>query len=219
MTVAQHSIIDDILKKQPIISNMVIEEQVRTMLEELQSILQEGIEGDVVEMGCHMGTSSLFLQRLLKIYESDKAFHVYDSFEGLPKQTREDTPDCPPSTRHNFKEGNLQVSREKFVKNFVEANVDIPILHKGFFKDIPNSEYPKTVSFAFFDGDFYGSIMDSFTKIYPRMSVGGKICIHDYEWQMLPGVAKACEDFLADKPEKGTITIRNSLAWITKLEC
>ena len=30
----------------------------------------------------------------------------------------------------------------------------------------------------------------------------------DYQWEVLPGIEKACEDFLKDKPEKVIITNR-----------
>lgn len=31
---------------------------------------------------------------------------------------------------------------------------------------------------------------------------GGIILVHDYEYEPFPGVKKACDDFLKDKPEK-----------------
>ena len=61
---------------------------------------------------------------------------------------------------------------------------------------------PLMDSFAFFDGDFYSSIMDSFKKVYHKMQPGGIILVHDYDWPVFPGTKKACDDFLADKPEK-----------------
>ena len=40
------------------------------------------------------------------------------------------------------------------------------------------------------------------TFLTSSMQKGGIIIVHDYEGADLPGVKKACEYFLADKPEK-----------------
>ena len=120
--------------------------------------------------------------------------HVYDSFEGLPAKTAEDgaTP-CG--------KGHSAVSVEQFKKTFADAGVELPVINKGFFGDLADDKYPEKICFAFFDGDFYGSIMDSFKKVYHKMVPGGIILIHDYEYAPFPGVKKACDDFLKDKPE------------------
>ena len=216
MSVHSNTIVSDIVQIQPLISNMVSQEQVHSMLEKIKSIEDQNIAGDVVELGCNVGTSALFLQRMIKSYCPERKLYVYDSFAGLPEKTNHDEPSIV-STNHRFDSGCLRATIEQFVQNFVDANVEIPIIHKGWFGDIPYSELPQKIAFAFFDGDFYSSIIDSFEKVYPRMTKGGQICIHDYQWNMLPGVQKACKDFLADKPEHGTIISRYNMAWITKL--
>ena len=167
--------------------------QLKYILSNLASVIR--LPGDVVELGCNVGVTSSYLQRLIKAAGVDKRLHVYDSFEGLPPKTAEDgaTP-CD--------EGASAVSVEMFHKTFEDAGVELPIINKGFFGDIADEKYPEKICFAFFDGDFYGSIMDSFKKIYDKMVPGGIILIHDYAWLAFPGVCKACDDFLADKPEK-----------------
>ena len=163
------------------------------ILKNLASVLD--LSGDVVELGCNVGVTSSYLQRLIKAAGVDKRLHVYDSFEGLPPKTAEDgaTP-CD--------EGASAVSVEMFHKTFEDAGVALPVINQGFFGDIADDKYPEQICFAFFDGDFYGSIMDSFKKIYDKMVPGGIILVHDYAWLAFPGVKKACDDFLADKPEK-----------------
>jgi len=134
------------------------------------------------------------LQRFIKAAGVDKKLYVYDSFEGLPPKTDEDgaTP-C--------EAGASAVSIEQFKKTFADAGVELPVINKGFFGDLADDKYPEEICFAFFDGDFYGSIMDSFNKVYHKMTPGGIILIHDYEYAPFPGVKKACDDFLKDKPE------------------
>lgn len=166
---------------------MVTDKDIDTIREKLRET--KDIEGDVVELGCNVGTTSIFIQHDLQ--GSDKTFHVYDSFEGIPEPQEIDETD--------FVKGMAKTTREVFEGNFENEKLKMPEIHHGWFKD---AEYPEKISFAFFDGDMYSSIMDSFEKVYPRMSKGGIIVVHDYGWPRTKGVVKACDDFLKDKPEK-----------------
>ena len=166
---------------------MVTDEHINIILENLEKT--RDVEGDVVELGCNVGTTSIFIQEALR--GSMKRFHVYDSFEGVPKPEAIDETD--------FKKGAARTTKEAFVKTFSDQNILLPEIHVGWFKDL---EYPDKISFAFFDGDFYSSITDSFEKVYPKMQKGGIILVHDYGWERTKGVEKACTDFLKDKPEK-----------------
>ena len=82
--------VDQLLSKYPLISDQVDKAQVEVILRELQSTIEHGVEGDVVEFGCYIGTTSLFIRRLLDASSDDRAFHVYDSFVGLPEKTSAD---------------------------------------------------------------------------------------------------------------------------------
>jgi hypothetical protein len=50
--------------------------------------------------------------------------------------------------------------------------------------------------------------------VYPRLTRGGTIAVHDYGWSRTPGVKTACNRFLRDKPE--TVTLGYGYAWIRK---
>ena len=182
---------------------MLADGQLGYILKQLSFVMD--LPGDVVELGANVGVTSSYIQRLLIRFNSlplhivsvvpDKQLHVYDSFEGLPPKTPEDgaTP-CD--------KGASAVSIEQFTQTFKDAGVPLPVINKGFFGEIPDDKYPDKICFAFLDGDFYGSIMDSFKKIYHKVQPGGIILVHDYKLSNFPGVKKACECFLADKPEK-----------------
>ena len=73
----------------PLISDQVTKEGVGVVWRELERIVQADVPGAVVEFGCYAGTTSLFIRRLLDTYDqsSQRAFHVFDSFEGLPPKT------------------------------------------------------------------------------------------------------------------------------------
>lgn len=184
--------VEKIIKEHPdTISSLVNIEQMKFILDNLSDALN--LTGDVVELACNIGTTSLYIRRLLNAERSKKIFHVYDSFEGLPAPEPIDGILC--------KKGDMRKEQHEFERTFFNAGLDCPIVHKGWFAEIPDHEYPSEICFAFLDGDFYSSITDSFNKIYDKVVPGGVILVHDYEGEMLPGCKAACDDFLSDKSE------------------
>lgn len=186
------SIIDGLLKKIPLESDMLMEKHIRRVQECLLWTMYKRVAGDVVELGCNRGNMAIYTQSILKAKTSLKTLHVYDSFEGLPSPSSED--ESPDRTANM---GDLGVTVEEFKDYFNRYGVPLPVIHNGWFKD---QWYPEKISFAFLDGDFYVSLMDSWEKVYPRLTDGAIVCVHDYGFPPLVGVQKACEEFLADKP-------------------
>lgn len=194
--------VDQLLDVHPLITTMLHRPQMKYVLEQLEMTILDGVEGAVVELGCFEGTTSLFIRRLLDLYRSDKAFHVYDSFNGLPEPTHWDRS----KTERKYSRGGCRTTREKLLFNFNQAGIAPPIIHEGWFTDIPDHQFPEKISFAFFDSDFYSSIMDSFNKVYDKLSRNAIVCIHDYGWEVLPGVEEACRAFLQNRAERVTPT-------------
>jgi len=181
----------------PIISDQISRDSLGVIWRLLEQTLKQGTPGAVVEFGCYAGTTSLFIRRLLDQYKqsAERPFHVYDSFAGLPEKTVQD---------HNaagvdFEAGKLFVSKADFLKVFKAANLTPPIIHKGWFNELPVESVPDPIAFAFLDGDFYGSIIDSLRLVWPRMSEQGIIIVDDYKRETLPGVERALQDFLQGK--------------------
>jgi O-methyltransferase len=159
-------------------------------LEELEKVLP-GLDGAVVEFGCYIGTTSLFIRRLLDARSESREFHVYDSFEGLPPKTSEDES----RAGEQFKAGELAVSKKQFTHEFQKAGLRPPITHKDWFSNLTPADVPERIAFAFLDGDFYESIRDSLRLVIPCLQPGGTIIIDDYAREALPGAAKAAHEF------------------------
>lgn len=203
--------IQQLFKEHPLKTNMITEEQVGVILSALQAVVEMNIPGDVVELGCHMGSTSFYIQALLMRMNCKKRFHVYDSFMGLPDKHEFD------GDERKYRKGDCQSTEEAFVEHFISRRIAIPEVHSGWFAEIPDEEYPDKICFAFLDSDFYTSITDSWQKIYHKLSKGAVVCIHDYNWDPLPGVQKACHDFLKDKPEHGSIKNMFNVGIMVKL--
>jgi O-methyltransferase len=195
-----NSIVNNILsfnnkRIDPSIINM---DQVKNLVIYLNNSIENNIEGDVVEFGCYVGESTKYLMKTIVNTGVNKKLYVYDSFEGLPPLSKweEGT---------GWKAGTLVSTEEILKSNFDQNNLPYPIIHKDWFKDVPEDKIPEKISFAFLDGDFYDSIYDSLNKVFDRVSDGGYICFHDYQRVDLPGVRAAIEDVFREKGIEYTV--------------
>merc|ERR1712217_483254 len=102
-------------------------------------------------------------------------------------------PECEPNEMHPSWCGHSKKSEaSKWLKPFIDARVWIYLrmfhkgitrpdyMYRGFFSEIPAADYPSLVAFALFDSDTERSIRDSWKAVFPRMSRGGTIIIHDF---------------------------------------
>jgi len=196
----------DLLNKFPIISDQVTKAELGVVLAELQKVLQARTIGDVVELGCYVGTTSLFLQRLL--HGVNKTLHVYDSFQGLPAKTAADQS----AIGTQYVAGELAATKAQFIANFRKARLPLPVMHKGWFSELKPADLPVNICFAYLDGDFYDSIKDSLALVWPRLSPGATIVVDDYQHDALPGTRKAVDEWLKLHP--ASLRVQQSLAII-----
>lgn len=163
----------------------------------LDSAIGNGVEGDVAELGCYTGQCAMLFEKVIEQNQSSKKLHLYDSFE----------------TKFAFTGG----VEEELLKNFKLANLNMPILHKGYFNETLPTQLPEKLAFVHIDCGFGGDrfqhrdiMLYCFEQIYPKLSQGA-ICVlmdyHDDEegdkgLDANPGVKLACDIFFGDRPEK-----------------
>ena len=177
-------------------------EQRINMYHLLSQVIAYDVEGDVVELGCNEGQSAVLMQKVIEGHRCTKELHLYDSFEGLPTVSDADG--------SSYGEGDLATTEEVVRENFATHTLRQPSIHRGWFSDTLPTQLPEKIAFAHLDGDLYQSILVSLQHTYPRLSKGAICLIDDYcdpdvypsGWNYLPGVKKACDEFLSDKPER-----------------
>lgn len=201
--------IDELLRKYPLISDQVDRREVSIVLRSLEQALNATAGGAVVEFGCYAGTTSLFISRLLGKRGEKRDFHVYDSFEGLPEKQHKDES----RAGDQFVAGELCVTKKQFIINYKKAGLSLPYIHKGWFNELSDSDLPGAIAFAFLDGDYYESIMTSLQHVWPRLVPGAVIVVDDYANEALPGAAKAVDEWLQTHPAK--LRVEHSLATLT----
>lgn len=184
--------IEQLLQRYPIVSDQVDARELATLLRELDRALVHHPSGAIVELGCYVGTTSLFIRRVLDSADGDYEFHVYDSFAGLPPKTSKDQS----VAGDQFVEGELHASRKQFMMHFKKAGLLPPTIHKAWFSGLTLNDMPDQIVFAFLDGDYYESIRDSLALVAPKLSAGAVVVVDDYANEALPGAAKATDEWL-----------------------
>ncbi len=142
----------------------------------VQSIIEDGIEGDLVEAGVWRGGGTILMRAILKVLgDCGRKVWVCDSFQGLPDSD---------SVRQMTQKDRdlLAVSRSTVENNFrrygmLDQQVDFL---EGWFTDtLPASPIEK-VALLRLDGDLYSSTWDSLIHLYQKVSPGGFVIIDDF---------------------------------------
>ena len=184
-------------EKVPVISTMLGVESIRFLLLKLAETIQVRVPGAVVELGCNVGTATVklatFIQSLDPAFRELLDHHVYDTFEGIPYFDKEDV---PPEGEKPIGIGTCKSAEETLRENLKKYDLQWVHIHRGL---IAGAEFPPAIRFAFLDMDVYRSIKEGLGIVYPRLSPGGVICVHDYGYARAPGVRKAVDPFLNDK--------------------
>ncbi len=159
----------------------------------VEDILRSGVPGDLIETGVWRGGATIFMRAILKAYEvSDRRVWVADSFEGLPKPDAEKYPEDAGDRHHSAEQ--LAVSLEEVRENFSRYDLldsQVEFL-KGWFKDTLPAAPIEALALIRLDGDMYGSTIDGFENLYPKLSPGGYVIVDDYGAS--PTCRKAIED-------------------------
>lgn len=174
-----------------LLSDQVTEAEIRVILRELEKVLGTEIPGDVVEFGCYVGTTSVFLAERLR--DTGRHLALYDSFAGLPEKQRQDMS----PVGEQFKAGELLAPRKVLEKNMAKFPRSLWHARRGWFSDLTADDIPETIAFAFLDGDYYESILSPLQLIWSRLTPGAIVVVDDYGNEALPGAARAVDEWAA----------------------
>lgn len=159
----------------------------------VESVLKDGVPGDLIETGVWRGGASIFMRGILKAYGVvDRLVWVADSFEGLPSA---DLDRYPKETTMKLDLcADLAVSLERVQSNFASYGLldDRVRFLKGWFRDTLPTAPMKRIAVMRLDGDLYESTMDALGALYPKLSPGGFVIIDDYN------ALQCCNEAVAD---------------------
>lgn len=181
----------------------------------LEQTVASTVPGDVVDVGCNAGDSTIVMQKVITTLAPQKQVHAYDSFEGLPELTGNDTKDGV------YQKGYMAAGLDLFTRKFNALGLKMPHTHKGWFEETIPAQLPDRISFALIDGDLYESTKHVLPHVYERMAPGaiGMIAVYYDEaiyprkglpgGYRSPGVKRATDEFFKDKSEKISLLYAN----------
>jgi O-methyltransferase len=168
-----------------------------TRLDDLQgcveSLVADGVEGDLIEAGVWRGGASMLIRATLdSLGEHDRTVWLADSFRGFPKPDAGAFPDDGglDLSPHEF----LSVPVEEVRSHFERFGLDHDLRFvPGFFHETMPTLRGGSWALVRLDGDTYESTWTSLEALYPGLAAGGYLIIDDYGF--VPACRQAVEDY------------------------
>ena len=161
------------------------------MLGQLLRLIDD-VPGDTAECGVYLGASSYLIGTANGRSRFPRDHFMFDSFEGLS--------DPKPEDGEHWSRGDLACQLDQ-VREHLRPLQRLHF-HRGWipkeFHHVENRQF----ALVHVDVDLYEPTRDSLAFFYPRLNDGGILVCDDYMYNNCPGATKACDEFLADKPEK-----------------
>jgi len=171
-------------------------------------IEKSNIGGCFVECGVARGGRSALMAIVANENLSDRKVWLFDSFEGLPEPTGEDTYEEPLIRKPKDRTASLvspgyclgiyeEVEKSLFSKLGLSRNNVFMV--KGWFQDtLPkHKDEIRGISLLRIDADWYESTKCCLDSLYNNVIAGGHIIIDDY--RSVVGCRKATDEFLKNK--------------------
>lgn len=171
-------------------------------LELVSSIVNNrNIQGDVAEAGVWTGDFAAAINLVFP----DRRLYLYDTFSGFCEEDIEIEINNGFTSEDYFEPGKgyAEVFRSETEEKFIEIvmkKMKYPnnvVIRKGNFPDTADGEDNTTFALVSLDMDVYRPMRDGLDFFWERLSPGGYIFIHDYNYTGHFGVRKAVEEFEA----------------------
>ncbi|HEX8976507.1 MAG TPA: TylF/MycF/NovP-related O-methyltransferase [Solirubrobacteraceae bacterium] len=175
----------------------------------VESVIRDGIEGDLIEAGSWRGGASMLMRATLNsLGEGDRTLWVCDSFQGFPstEATGQDGYDLDADLANcDFLAVPLEEVKANFARFGLTGNVNfVP----GFFEDTLPQLPARRWAVARLDGDSYDATRLGLEVLYPNVAEGGYVVIDDY--LPLEDCRRAVDDF---RRERGITEPIEAIDW------
>jgi len=160
----------------------------------VETVLNDGVEGDFIETGVWKGGSCVLMRGILKAAgDTQRTVWVADSFQGLPKPAVEAHPLDEGDSLHIHQD--LVIPLEQVKSTFRSYDLldgQVSFLPGWFCDTLPKAPIEK-LAILRLDGDMYESTIDALNALYHKLQPGG-ICIID-DYGCIPACRAAVHDF------------------------
>ena len=163
----------------------------------VESIVADGVAGDLIEAGSWRGGSSIVMRATLDaLGAGGRTVYVADSFQGFPEGAAGD--DLPGGERDDLAAFDfLSVPVEEVRENFARLGLDEGVTFvPGFFEDTMDGLRGQRWALVRLDGDTYDATRLTLDALYPGLAQGGYCVVDDYG--ALDECRRAVEEFRAE---------------------
>jgi O-methyltransferase len=158
----------------------------------VETVVAEGIEGDVIEAGAWRGGASILARATLDTLGDERTVWVADSFRGFPETAAGDDGSLDLSA-FDFLAVSLPEVRESFARLGCERGVRfVP----GFFADSLPALAGERWAIVRLDADSYEATREALRCLYPGVAVGGYVIVDDYG--SFEGCRRAVDEFRSE---------------------
>ncbi len=161
--------------------------RIRSMLMAAKEITENNIIGDIAELGVFRGDFAVNLNRAF----SKRRLWLFDTFDGFDKKEAN-------SEKHQGTINETYIKAfERTQEEIVKKRMPYPkrvIIRKGFFPDSLEG-LEERFAFVSIDVDLEESTLSGLEYFYPRLSEGGYIFLHDYNYGYFQKVKKAVLEY------------------------
>lgn len=155
----------------------------------VESVVTDGVEGDVIEAGAWRGGASILMRAALDTLGDERAVVVADSFQGFAAGARPDS-DVDRLSSFDFLAVPQEEVRDSFARFGCDRNVE---LVPGFFEETLHALAGRPWAIVRLDADTYEATHEALGRLYPGLVRGGYLIIDDYSW--FDGCRRAVDEF------------------------
>jgi O-methyltransferase len=158
---------------------------------QIERLKRDGIPGGFAEVGVYKGESASVLHHMDPL----RKLHLFDTFTGFPpRDLAQETGEAAGYTPDRFADTHVTEVIRK-----ISGNENI-LLHPGYFPETAEQVRNEIFALVNLDADLYRPTRAALDFFYPRLSPGGIIFIHDYNYKW-EGIKKAVDEFAQKIPE------------------
>ena len=150
----------------------------------VETVVRDGVPGDVIEAGAWRGGASMLMRATLDSLGDGRTVWVADSFQGFPEDAAADL------GGFDFLAVPLEEVHESFARLGLERGVEfVP----GFFEETLAALAGRRWALVRLDADTYESTRAALGALYPGLAPGGYLVLDDYG--SFEGCREAVEEF------------------------
>ena len=175
--------------------------RIGALIQAVKYIVQNGIDGAIVECGVWKGGSILAAAQTLQMLDARRDLYLFDTFSGMTAPTSHDVSTTGLDAAEIFqkKQDWCAATMDEVRSVVLSSGYDAERVHlvPGMVEETLPAQAPSQVALLRLDTDWYESTRHEMIHLFPRLSHRGVLIIDDYGmWQ---GSRKAVDEYIQEQ--------------------